>query len=282
MERHVVDGRWYTSIKNLTPWEKNPRDVREDDFERLKAQIVDFGQYKPVLSTTEGTLVGGNTRYRAYDWLNNNIFVRTLPDGTQKTFDLRGQFNEVWVTELAFEWEAAEEGKMAIVHAVIDGRKQDRGFSSVEQAMLEYAMSDNDNVGRYNHEALAMLTHEFQEFIPMEMYKIEVAPPIQLETLLNDFQPDGTDPTEEELQSDEPKETKEKKPKLVVEFASEEEYESVKEQWEDLKKDVDTDDNAAVLQYLIKSYFDPLALDGQERPIVQTTEEPPMPPEPNV
>jgi hypothetical protein len=30
---------------------------------------------------------------------------------------------------------------MATVHAVIDGKRQDRGFSSVEQVMIEYAMS---------------------------------------------------------------------------------------------------------------------------------------------
>ena len=42
------------------------------------------------------------------------------------------------------------------------------------------------------------------------MFKIEVAAPIPLETLLNDYQPDGTNPTEEELPADEPKEPKEK------------------------------------------------------------------------
>jgi len=163
MERHIENGHWYTGIKNLQPWEKNPRDIREDDFERLKAQLVDFGQYKALLATKDGTIVGGNMRYRAMSWLNENVFTLTLPDGTQQTYDLRGQFNEVWVTELDFEYEPAVAGQMATVHAVIDGKVQQRGFSSAEHVMPEYALSDNDLAGRYNNEALAMLVHDYQE-----------------------------------------------------------------------------------------------------------------------
>jgi hypothetical protein len=62
-----------------------------------------------------------------------------------------------------------------------------------------------------------------------------------------------------------------------------EEYESVKERLEDLKKDAGTEDNGEVLDFLLKSYFDPLAMDGQEMPQVQReTPTPPMPPEPNI
>ena len=160
--------------------------------------------------------------------------------------------------------EPAVAGQMATVHAVIDGKPQQRGFSSAEHVMTEYALSDNDSAGRYNNEALAMLVHDYQELIPQDMFKIEVASPIPLETLLNDFQPDGTDPTEEVLP--EPKDAKEKKKRIVFEFANEEEFESVKEQVEDLKKDIGTEENGAVLVHLVKSYFDPLAMDGMERP----------------
>jgi hypothetical protein len=272
MEKHIDNGHWYTSINNLSPWEKNPRDIKEDDFERLKAQIVDFGQYKAVLVTKDGTIVGGNMRYRAMSWLNENVFVRTLPDGTERPYDLRGQFNEVWVTELNFEYEPVVSGQPAIVYPVIDGKVyKQRDFSSADQIMLEYALSDNDNAGRYNNEALAMLVHEYQPLIPQDMFKIEVAAPIPLETLMNDFQPDGTDPTEEELP--EPKEAKEKKKKLVFEFEDEQLYDEVKGQIEDLKKDQGVDTEAAVLDYLLKSYFDPLAVDGTE--MIHTEEKEP-------
>ena len=140
----------------------------------------------------------------------------------------------------------------------------ERGFASAEHVMIEYALSDNDSAGRYNNEALAMLVHDYQPLIPQDMFKIEVAAPVPLEPILNAFQPDGTDPTEEELPAaDEPKE---KKKKLVIEFPDEEEYENITSQIEDLKRDIETDDNAKVLQYLMKNYCDPLALDGQEMP----------------
>ncbi len=105
MDKRIENGHWYTSIRNIAPWEKNPRDITNEDFERLKTQIVDFGQYKPILVTKDGTIVGGNMRYRAMSWLNENVFNRSLPDGTQRSYDLRGQFNEVWITELNFEYE---------------------------------------------------------------------------------------------------------------------------------------------------------------------------------
>src|SRR3954465_304920 len=94
--------------------------------------------------------------------------------------------------------------------------------------MTEYALSANDSAGRYNNEALAMLVHDYQELIPQDMFKIEVAQPIPLETLLNDFQPDGTDPTTEELP--ETKDAKEKKKRIVFEFQDEEQYQQIKGQ----------------------------------------------------
>ena len=53
---------------------------------------------------------------------------------------------------------------------------------------------------------------------------------------------------------------------LVIEFTDEEEYENIASQIEDLKRDIETDDNAKVVQDLMKNYCDPLALDGQEMP----------------
>jgi DNA modification methylase len=47
-------------------WDKNPRSIKEKDFNRLKKQIQELGQYKPILITTDGTVIGGNMRMRAY------------------------------------------------------------------------------------------------------------------------------------------------------------------------------------------------------------------------
>jgi hypothetical protein len=265
METKVENGQTFTNIKELTPWEKNWRYIKEEDFDRLKAQLIDFGQYKPLLVTKQGTIVGGNMRYKAMLDLNENKFTRTLPDGTQREYDLRGQFNDVWVTEMDFFYEPVAAGQPAKVYPVINGKiVNQRAFSDADQIVLEYSMSDNDAAGRTDNEALAMLVNDYQEILPMDMYKIEVSAPLPLDTLLNDFQPDGTDPTEEDLPE---KEEKQKKFKLTFEFETEEDLEAIKGQIEDLKKDQGTESNGEVLNFLLKSYYDPLAMDGMEKPI---------------
>ena len=54
------------NINKLHGWDKNPRGIKKDDFERLKRQIQELGQYKPLLITPDGTVIGGNMRYKAY------------------------------------------------------------------------------------------------------------------------------------------------------------------------------------------------------------------------
>lgn len=52
-------------IEKLRIWEKNPRSINEDDFDRLIKQIQKLGQYKPLIITPEGVVLGGNMRLRA-------------------------------------------------------------------------------------------------------------------------------------------------------------------------------------------------------------------------
>lgn len=51
-----------TKLKN---WDKNPRSIKADDFQRLKNQIKELGLYKPFIITEDGTVLGGNMRLRA-------------------------------------------------------------------------------------------------------------------------------------------------------------------------------------------------------------------------
>lgn len=53
-------------ISELRNWEENPRNINAKDFERLKGQIKKLGQYKPLLVTKDGEVIGGNMRLRAY------------------------------------------------------------------------------------------------------------------------------------------------------------------------------------------------------------------------
>lgn len=64
----VENGKTYVNINDLTEWSENKdlRAVGPDAYRRLKEQIQDLGEYKPLLITPEGIVLGGNTRLRAY------------------------------------------------------------------------------------------------------------------------------------------------------------------------------------------------------------------------
>lgn len=53
----------------LRGWDKNPRAIRKDSLERLKRQIKAHGQFKPVIVTADGEVLGGNMRLKAYEAL---------------------------------------------------------------------------------------------------------------------------------------------------------------------------------------------------------------------
>jgi len=56
----------YMNVEQLRLWNNNPRNIEEKDFNRLKKQIQKLGQYKPLLITSDGEVIGGNMRLRAY------------------------------------------------------------------------------------------------------------------------------------------------------------------------------------------------------------------------
>lgn len=74
----------FWQIEKLKNWDKNPRSIKKDDFERLKRQISKFGQYKPILITPEGEVLGGNMRLKAYKELGmKDIWVSIVNPSTE-------------------------------------------------------------------------------------------------------------------------------------------------------------------------------------------------------
>lgn len=72
-------------ITTLKLWDKNPRNINKKDFDRLKKQIQDLGQYKPLLVTPDGTVIGGNMRLRAYKELGiTDVWVSTVDTTDEK------------------------------------------------------------------------------------------------------------------------------------------------------------------------------------------------------
>lgn len=142
-DKHIVP------ISYLSNWDKNPRTIVPKDFERLKKQITELGQYKPLLVTKEGIIIGGNMRYKAYLELGHDT---------------------AWVSLIEFKQEEAGDW-----YAYIDGRKQAKPYANKEQAMVEYALSDNDRAGHYDEDMLAALTPQFN--IDWATYAVDMKPP---------------------------------------------------------------------------------------------------------
>lgn len=82
-----IDKKKYRKINELKNWDKNPRAINKDDFDRLKKQIETLGQYKPLIITNDGTVLGGNMRLRAYKDLGiDDVWVSVVdaPDEATK------------------------------------------------------------------------------------------------------------------------------------------------------------------------------------------------------
>lgn len=149
----VDNGKTYANLSDLKEWEKNPRAIKDKDFQLLKDQITLLGQYKPLLVMNDGTVLGGNMRLKAYKE--------------------SGGFDKLWVSIIEFI------EKDGLFYAVINGQEQKKPFESILQGMTEYSLSDNDRAGFYQSGELANLVGETN--IDPGIYHIDFSEPLTLE-----------------------------------------------------------------------------------------------------
>lgn len=177
-KRTAENGRIYVPLKDLMQWEKNPRSHTEENLQRLVKQIARLGQFKPVIISLEGKAIGGNKRLLALDFVNKNIVSITDPNGKEREIDRRNQFNEVWITEIAFTEEATD-GEPRF-RAIIDGVEEQEWFASIEQIMIEYGLADNDEIGEWDKKALRLLIQPHAAYIPQKSYALKLGPSVSL------------------------------------------------------------------------------------------------------
>ena len=53
------------SVDQLKPWDKNPRNMNQLDFDNLVQSIKEFGFVEPVVVNKDNTVIGGHQRIRA-------------------------------------------------------------------------------------------------------------------------------------------------------------------------------------------------------------------------
>lgn len=134
----------FALVKDLYEWKDNPKDAEGADFKRLLKQI-ELGEHSSILVTPSGEVLGGNTRLKAYK-SSGKEWAKVI------IVDIKKEKNEYV--------------------AYVDGVKAKRTFDSEGQAKLEYALSHNDMVGKYNEVKLANLLHVHA--IPTELYKVNM------------------------------------------------------------------------------------------------------------
>lgn len=66
-------------ISELRNWSDNPRSIKPERFQELKNRITRFGQFKPVIITPDGEVLGGNMRLKAMKELGiEDIWVSVI------------------------------------------------------------------------------------------------------------------------------------------------------------------------------------------------------------
>lgn len=188
-KRTTTNGKILATLDSLIEWDKNPRNIKEEDFFRLKKQVARLGQYKPLFVNAEGVVVGGNMRLRTLRWLNENVLKWADEDGTEHQIDRVGQFAEVWVTELGVGEEPIE--GVVKYHAILDGKVEAELFDSIEQMMIEYGISDNDPAGSYDQKALFKLLQPYEKLKSMPDYKFSLQEPVKLKSFIAEFNKDA-------------------------------------------------------------------------------------------
>lgn len=132
------------AVKDLRNWDKNPRKIHEEDFARLKRQITKLGQYKPLLITPDGTVIGGNMRLRAYRELGiKRAWVSVVDVTTEKEMleyalsdnDRAGEYDQEGLAELI----------LATPELEIEDFKVDLGsLTGLDDLVNKFQPSDDD------------------------------------------------------------------------------------------------------------------------------------------
>jgi len=102
-------------IDHVLPWDKNPRNIKTKDMERLKKQIQQIGIYKPLICYKENgkyITLGGNMRLRALNDLGyQSVEISLVEPKTEaekvainlSDNDRAGEYDEQALAELTYE-----------------------------------------------------------------------------------------------------------------------------------------------------------------------------------
>ncbi len=99
-EEKILWGNARRKISELSEWEKNPRQIKAADFEKLKESITRFNFTTPVLVNLDNRLIAGHMRIRALKALGRGeeeidvrVPSRALTEGEAEELSIRDNKN---------------------------------------------------------------------------------------------------------------------------------------------------------------------------------------------
>ncbi len=135
------------TLAQLIPWADNPRSIDVKGIERLKRQLLRHKQYKPLVCRPAG---------KKYEILGGNMRYEALRQLVAEKLAV----DEVWISVV---------------------------YPKDEAEAIEYAMSDNDRIGKYDEPSLAKLIVPVMKDIDLEDYRITVGDQLGLPELLSKY-----------------------------------------------------------------------------------------------
>lgn len=90
-------------VKDLRPYERNPRRITEDDFNRLKESLRNNGYHQRILVMKDLSVIGGHQRIRALQELGIKEVKVLVPDRELN----EEQFKEIMIKDNLFfgQWD---------------------------------------------------------------------------------------------------------------------------------------------------------------------------------
>jgi hypothetical protein len=256
LQTYIENGKTYTDYPLLSKWARNPKYLLKEDHDRTENQILDLGQYKPLLVLAEeanvkgevfpeGAVIGGNGRHQ--------IYGEQIEKGETK-------FSKPWVSLLGFKF--IEED--AMWYPVVNGEVQSRRkFADPLQIMIEYALSDNDQSGTTDKQALKELAHPYRQLMPMQQYKFQVYNPQPLQSLMDE------DTDKKEVRDDSKKEKEEQELIYLSAKFTPEQFKEVEPIVEAAKEKLKTTNNTDLITRLLNFWLDNNERDEEIRETIQ-------------
>lgn len=178
----------YLPLESLKNWDKNFRNIHQEDFNRLKIKLESMEQIRPLIVTPDETepgkyiVLGGNMRLKGYKDL-----YETNPQ----------KYAQVWV--LIVDFLQKEDG---LWYANVSGVEAAKRFSSKLDAYMEYSLLDNDRSGYYDADQMANNMPQFN--IDWSEYAIDLTEPITIQDFVDGVAPEDKqeeDPQPPEIES---------------------------------------------------------------------------------